>query len=124
MIISDEQIKQIANGIVFDVHYYVMEHQEEYEKFLAEENSTSKSVDIKNLERNYDMDKQNPTEAIFQKIANSANNAENKVFKEVPPKIKQLNTNTNTSTSIYNNIMDTLELETKGGNDNGQQQQQ
>ena len=41
MIISDEQIKQIANSIVFDVHDYIKEHQEEYEKFLAEEISKS-----------------------------------------------------------------------------------
>lgn len=120
MIISDEQVKQIANSIVFDVHQYITEHQEEYEKFLAEENSTSKSVNIKNLERNYDMDKQNPTEAIFQKIANSVNNTENKVLKATP---KSKQPNTNTSTSIYNNIMDTLETETKGGTNNGQQQQ-
>ena len=37
MIISDEQIKQIANYIVFDVHQYIKEHQEEYEKFIKEE---------------------------------------------------------------------------------------
>ena len=66
------------------------------------------------------MEKKNPTIAIFQQIANSVNNSENKVVKEVPPKTKQ--PNTNTSTNIYNNVMDTLELETKGGNNNGQQQ--
>ena len=37
MIISDEQIKQIALNIVFDVHQYITEHQEEYEKFVAEQ---------------------------------------------------------------------------------------
>ena len=37
MIISEEQIKQIANSIVFDVLHYIQEHQEEYEKFLADE---------------------------------------------------------------------------------------
>ncbi len=37
MILSDEQIKQIANSIVLDVHHYMIEHQEEYEKFLSEE---------------------------------------------------------------------------------------
>lgn len=41
MIISDEQIKQIANSIVSDVHQYIKEHQEEYEKFLVEEASLS-----------------------------------------------------------------------------------
>lgn len=117
MTISDEQIKQIANSIVFDIHSYVMEHQEEYKQFLAEENSTSKSK----LERNYDMDKKNPTEAIFQKIASPVNNAENKVLKATP---KSKQPNINASTSIYNNIMDTLETETKGGTNNGQQQQQ
>lgn len=121
IVISDEQIKQIANRIVFDVLHYIQEHQEEYEQFLAEENSTSKSVDIKNLERNYDMDKKNPTEAIFQQIAYPVNNAENKVLKATP---KSKQPNTNASTSIYNNIMDTLETETKGGTNNGQQQQQ
>ena len=39
MIISDEQIKQIALSIVFDVHQYIIEHQEEYEQFIAEEES-------------------------------------------------------------------------------------
>lgn len=37
MILSDEQIKQISNSIVFDVRQYIKEHQEEYEKFIAEE---------------------------------------------------------------------------------------
>ena len=37
MILSDEQIKQIANSIVFDVHQYIVEHQEEFEKFILEE---------------------------------------------------------------------------------------
>lgn len=37
MIISDEQIKQIANDIVFDVHHYIMEHQKEYQEFLEQE---------------------------------------------------------------------------------------
>lgn len=37
--ISDEQIKQIANSIVLDVHSYITEHQEEFEKFLVEEAS-------------------------------------------------------------------------------------
>ncbi len=121
MIISDEQIKQIANSIVFEVHHYIQEHQEEYEQFLAEENSTSKSVNIKNLERNYDMDKKNPTEAIYQKIASPVNNAENKVLKTTP---KSKQSNGTVCTSIYNNIMDTLKTETKGGTNNGQQQQQ
>lgn len=69
------------------------------------------------------MEKKNPTVAIFQQIANSVNDSEDKVVKEVTPKIKQPITNTNASTSIYNNIMNTLETETKGGNNNGQQQQ-
>lgn len=119
MIISDEQIKQIANSIVLDVHDYVKEHPKEYEQFLAEENSASKSVDTKNLERNYDMDKKNPTEAIFQKIAKPVNNTENKVLKATP---KSKQPNASVCTSIYNNIMDTLETETKGGTNNGQQQ--
>lgn len=41
MIISDEQVKKIANSIVFDVLHYIQEHQEEYEKFLAEETSNN-----------------------------------------------------------------------------------
>lgn len=41
VIISDEQVKQIANSIVFDVLHYIQEHQEEYEKFLAEETSNN-----------------------------------------------------------------------------------
>ena len=37
MIISDEQIKMIANSIVYDVRHYIMEHYKEYEEFLLEE---------------------------------------------------------------------------------------
>lgn len=121
MIISDEEVKQIANSIVFEVRQYITEHQEEYEQFLAEESSTSKSVDTQNFERRYYMDKQNPTETIFQKIANPVNNAENKVLKTTP---KSKKSNGTVCTSIYNNIMDTLKTETKGGTNNGQQQQQ
>ena len=39
MNISDEQIKLIANGIAFNVHQYIIEHQEEYQKFLEEDNN-------------------------------------------------------------------------------------
>ncbi len=45
MIISDEQIKQIANDIAFDVHHYIMEHQEEYQEFLKTESSTKDSTE-------------------------------------------------------------------------------
>lgn len=121
MIISDEQIKQIANSIVFDVLHYIQEHQEEYEQFLAEETMSNNEQSSKIMERRYYMDKKNPTEAIYQKIASPVNNAENKVLKATP-KLKQ--PNTNVSTSIYNNIIDTLKTETKGGTNNGQQQQQ
>lgn len=37
MILSNEQIKQIANSIVIDIHPYIIDHQEEYEKFISEE---------------------------------------------------------------------------------------
>ena len=37
MVLSAEQIKQIAKEIVFNVHQYVLEHQEEFEKFILEE---------------------------------------------------------------------------------------
>lgn len=36
MTLNDEQIKQIANSIVFDVRQYIKEHQTEFENFLAE----------------------------------------------------------------------------------------
>lgn len=42
MILSDEQIKQIANSIVIDIHPYIIDHQEEYEKFISEE--TQKAI--------------------------------------------------------------------------------
>ena len=48
MIIIDEQIKQIDNSIVFDVRNYVKEHQEEYEKFLAEETANQTEQSSKN----------------------------------------------------------------------------
>lgn len=48
MIISDEQVKKIANSIVFDVLHYIQEHQEEYEKFLAEETSNNNEQSSKN----------------------------------------------------------------------------
>lgn len=44
MIISDEQIKLIANNIVFDVHHYVIEHKKEYEEFLAEEEQKTNNL--------------------------------------------------------------------------------
>lgn len=44
MIISDEQIKLIANNIVFDVHQYIIEHQKEYEEFLAEEEKKTNNL--------------------------------------------------------------------------------
>lgn len=37
MDISDEQAKLIANTIAFDVHKYIVEHQEQYQKFLKDE---------------------------------------------------------------------------------------
>jgi len=44
VIISDEQIKLIANNIVFDVHQYIKEHQKEYEEFLAEEEQKTNNL--------------------------------------------------------------------------------
>ena len=44
MIISDEQIKLIANDIVFEVRHYVLEHQEEYQEFLKTESLTQDSI--------------------------------------------------------------------------------
>lgn len=44
MIVSDEQIKLIANNIVFDVHQYIIEHQKEYEEFLAEEEQKTNNL--------------------------------------------------------------------------------
>ena len=41
MIISDEQVKLIANDIAFDVHHYIMEHQEEYQLFLEQETESN-----------------------------------------------------------------------------------
>lgn len=41
MDISDEQAKLIANTIAFDVHKYIVEHQEQYQKFLEDESKSS-----------------------------------------------------------------------------------
>ncbi len=57
MIISDEQIKQIALNIVFDVHQYITEHQEEYEKFVAEEEKRLQSK--KELKKNNERKEEN-----------------------------------------------------------------
>ena len=55
MILSDEQIKQISNSIVFDVRQYIKEHQEEYEKFIAEEEQKTNNLksSIVNGEENF-----------------------------------------------------------------------
>lgn len=41
MIISEEQIKLIANNIAFDVHQYIIEHQEEYQLYLEQETESN-----------------------------------------------------------------------------------
>lgn len=57
MIISEEQIKQIANSIVFDVLHYIQEHQEEYKKFLADELiANDDHPEFKNLDREENLD--------------------------------------------------------------------
>jgi len=55
VIISDEQIKLIANNIVSDIHHYVIEHQKEYEEFLAEEEQKTNNLksSIVNGEENF-----------------------------------------------------------------------
>lgn len=49
MIISDEQIKMIANSIVYDVRHYIMEHQTEYQEFLNEESTTTQNSEQSSL---------------------------------------------------------------------------
>ncbi len=49
MIISDEQIKMIANSIVYDVRHYIMEHQTEYQEFLNEESTTTQNSEQTSL---------------------------------------------------------------------------
>lgn len=57
MIISDEQVKQIANSIVMDVHLYVTEHKEEYERFLADELvANDDHPEFKNLDKEENLD--------------------------------------------------------------------
>lgn len=59
MIISDEQIKQIANSIVYEVHRYIMEHRTEYEKFLADELiANDDHPKLKNIESEENLDGQ------------------------------------------------------------------
>ena len=41
MVLSAEQIKQIAKEIAFDVHQYIIEHQDEYELFRQSEDVAS-----------------------------------------------------------------------------------
>lgn len=50
MILSDEQIKQISNSIVFDVRQYIKEHQEEYELFKQSEDVTVHLSDNSNID--------------------------------------------------------------------------
>ena len=52
MVLNDEQIKQIALCIVYDVHQYIIEHQLEYEAFLSEEAETKEKEKILNEDTN------------------------------------------------------------------------
>ena len=58
MIISDEQVKQIANDIVLDVCQYIKEHQKEYEEFLKTESADLKSSD---QQKGFDLDENDST---------------------------------------------------------------
>lgn len=50
MDISDEQVKLIANTIAFEVHQYIIEHQEQYKQFLAKElNPSQESTNSQSL---------------------------------------------------------------------------
>lgn len=67
------------------------------------------------------MGKLNITQSIFNKLMGAGKTEP--CEKSTKPTTRGVKIpNTNTSTSIYNNIMDTLKTETKGGNNNGQQQ--
>ena len=61
MIISDEQIKLIANDIAFDIHHYIMEHQEEYQKFLEEIN-TSETQNYSSIQKGDTLDENEPSQ--------------------------------------------------------------
>ena len=50
MVLSAEQIKHIAKEIVFNVHQYVLEHQEEYELFKQSEDVTICLSDNSNID--------------------------------------------------------------------------
>lgn len=50
MILSDEQIKQISKEIVFGVHQYIIEHQEEFELFKQRENTIVHLSDNSNID--------------------------------------------------------------------------
>lgn len=68
------------------------------------------------------MAKLNITQSIFNKLMGAGKTETcEKPVKPTTPRVKI--PSTNTSTSIYNDVMDTLEQQTKGGNNNGQQQQ-
>lgn len=51
MIISDEQVKQIANNIAFDVRQYIQEHQKQYEDFLKKETKNSQYSDESSMQK-------------------------------------------------------------------------
>lgn len=54
MILSAEQIKQIAKEIAFDVHQYIIEHQEEYQLFKQEEELSVHTIDNSTIDKKGD----------------------------------------------------------------------
>ena len=64
------------------------------------------------------MNDKNATEVIFQKIVNGDNNLDNNLIKDTTPEVKP----SKKQQSVYDNIIDTLEMEIKGANDNGNNQ--
>ena len=51
MIITDEQIRQLALHIVYDVRQYIQEHQKEYEDFLKKETKDLQYSDESSMQK-------------------------------------------------------------------------
>lgn len=65
--ITDEQIRQLALYIVYDVRQYIQEHPKEYEEFLKRESIDSQSSDQqKGIDLNEDESTQDSRNSKFK----------------------------------------------------------
>lgn len=79
MVISDEQIKMIANGIVYEVRHYITNHETEYQQFLREESTTTQNSEQSSLKGGDILDenefKTNPRDSTLEAKESSISSA-------------------------------------------------